>query len=183
MDFLKDNIDWIYTTLLTIGLVLGAVVWLWGRFPFKVIKKTNQVKRIQKTSNFSLASKSGKVSFDYSTNNGLVVLGEKDIKFGAKFSKASDSTIHVYNDHSTISKVLRVKNLKSGDIININDFDNSSRSYTIGVGELFILENHNGYFLQGRLESIKDDRRGDDRDEVCFDYQILDSQNTVFKAI
>jgi len=121
----------------------------------------------------------GTVTFDYSTSNGTVAVGHGDATVRVKFSKASNASIHLYqSDHGC--KVARAKGLTKGRAARFRNFDSSSRSYTINLGEYFFANNVYGYTLLGRVNSIKDDSRGDDRDEVVFDYEIKKSET--FKA-
>jgi hypothetical protein len=115
----------------------------------------------------------GQVSFDYSTNDGLIVVGNDHARFNLKFSKASDSSIHLYRDHPRTPLVARAKNVKPGETISFGRFDSSSRSYTIQLGELFLAKNERGQVLAGRIQQIADDSRGASRDDVTFDYSIF----------
>ena len=40
----------------------------------------------------------GRKTFDYSNNNGRYIIGKNELKFETAWSKASDDSIHVYND-------------------------------------------------------------------------------------
>jgi hypothetical protein len=51
------------------------------------------------------------------------------------------------------------------------------------LGELFMARNENGYFMQGRILTIKDDRRGDDADGVCVQFQIGINGKVEFQAL
>lgn len=112
-----------------------------------------------------------RIAFDYSTNDGAVIVGQGDDEFRVRFSKASNQAIYVYRG-AAANNVARVKNKKTGEPIDFAQLDSSSSSYTIHLGEHFVLQNAKGHFLQARIVSIKDDSRGDDRDEVVFDYAL-----------
>ena len=56
--------------------------------------------------------------------------------------------------------------------VSLDDFDTSSRAYTIQRGERFLARNASGHLLLGTIIDIKDDTRGADQDEVVFDYLI-----------
>lgn len=136
-----------------------------------------------KVAGIDLNRYSKKVCFDYSTNNGKINILFNSINFELKFSKASNSEIYIYNDGTDIVSIARVKNISPGDNINFESFDSTSRSYSIGLGEYFIAKNAQSYFILGRVLSIKDDKRGDAEDEVCFAYSIDMSKTGKFKAI
>jgi len=123
-----------------------------------------------------------RVTFDYSNNNGAVFIGKEDKQFNLSFSKASNTSIHFYSSkHSNKSNciaICRVKNIEPSSIIKFDDYDSSSSVYTIRLGEYFIAKNPSGYYLQGKIISLKDDSSGDSNDEIIFDYII--SKEPVF---
>ena len=125
----------------------------------------------------------GRTCFDYSTNDGVVPVIVNDIAFSIYFSKASDTRIHIYKDHTALSAVARLKNVQPGDQVNFHTFDSTSRAYTVHLGEYFMVRNNDGYFLLGRVLSIKDDTRDDKVDEVCFSFAIGSTKSGQFKAI
>lgn len=125
----------------------------------------------------------GTTCFEYSTNNGYVVVGGGDKTFGLRFTKASDTSIHVYTDHPSVERIARAKGAKSGEAIDFNDYDSSSRVYTIAEGETFLVKNRDGYYMQARIHSITDDSRGDAQDKVMFDYQINTDKSAQFTGL
>lgn len=125
----------------------------------------------------------GRVTFDYSTNNGVVTVGQGDCRFGVHFSKASDTSIYVYRGAGGTRAVARIKGAVSGDIVRFQDHDSSSRVYSVNLGEHFLLENAKGCFMQGKIISIKDDSRGAPNDEVVFDYEINTEGTAEFAAL
>jgi hypothetical protein len=115
---------------------------------------------------------SGNVTFDYSTNNGTIVVGNDRNRFELKFGKASDTSIHLYRSNGT-PLVSRAKNVSPGEIVSFDTFDSSSRAYTIQVGEVFLAKNTKDQVLAGRIHRIEDDTRGAPSDEVTFSYSIF----------
>lgn len=114
---------------------------------------------------------SGWISFDYSTNNGLVeIICPPDSRFLLHFSKGSDRAVHVYNDN--LIKIARIKDPASGGRVLMDALETSSRSYLIQLGEAFVAQNIMGQILVGVITSIHDDRRGSLVDEVVFRYNI-----------
>lgn len=115
----------------------------------------------------------GRKSFDYSNNNGLFVIGQDELKFETKWSKASDDSIHIYNDPASIKGVALVNGVHSINLIsNARKYDFSSRTRTPQEGELIILENSYGNFAVIKIIDIKDRTRGDSVDELTFEYVI-----------
>lgn len=127
-------------------------------------------KRTKKYANRRLK---GRESFDYSNNNGLYVIGSDDLKFETKWSKASDQSIHVYNDPASIKAIALVKGLPAiNQISSIKDYDFSSRSRTPQEGEIVLFENSYGNFAAVKIIDIKDCTRSDSIDELTFVYII-----------
>jgi len=110
-------------------------------------------------------------SFDYSTHDGTVEMSNGKIAFNVKFSKASDTSIHVYKDGVSY-QLARVKNSNRGDILEFEDYDSSSRAYTIQKGEVVLFRNRQGDILAIRIINIKDDSRNDDQDLVQYVFAI-----------
>lgn len=120
--------------------------------------------------------------FDYSTNNGTVQIINGSSVFNIRFSKSSDHDIFVLSSASNISAVARVRNTRPTTPIEFSKLDSSSSSYTVRVGEQFIVKNNNGEFFQGKILSVKDDRYGP-VDEVCFAYEFDQSGVGHFLAL
>lgn len=116
---------------------------------------------------------SGRATFDYSNNNGLYMIGDGDLSFETKWSKASDRSIHLYNDPPSIESVAIAIGAKSiEDVTDAGSFDSSSRSRTLNEGEVAVLKNRHGNFAALQVLDIKDRTRSDDRDELTFRYVI-----------
>ena len=144
-----------------------------GPNPFKVIKDFTQQKFLPTNEKYISPSTFGEVTFDYSNNDGRYFIGQGELAFELRFSKASDRSIHVYNDSSSINTVAIAKGLNS--IREINDarvYDVSSRVRCPNVNEIVVWQNSNGFYAAIKILSIKDDTRGDDNDEVVFKYKI-----------
>lgn len=109
--------------------------------------------------------------FDYSTNNGEMVIHLNDSTFNFGFSKASDTCIHIYANSG--SRVARCKNVAENEVVDFNQFDSTSRVYTVHTGEVFLVRNPDGNTLAARIRSISDDTRGAPRDHVAFSYRTF----------
>jgi len=172
-----------------IGLLAASIIWQYTS-KLEMIPPSSSPASFSATSQekakitgIDLNKYSKKACFDYSTNNGLIAVYLNDIGFELRFSKASNNQIHLYKDGTNLVSLSRLKNVNPGDEVNFEAFDNTSRSYTVGLGEYFIARNNSSYFLLGRILSIKDDSRGDNEDEVCFAYFIDLSKIGRFRAI
>lgn len=144
-----------------------------GKNPFKVIKDFAQQKFLPANEKYVSPSTFGKVTFDYSNNNGRYSIGQGKIAFELNFSKSSNCNIHIYNDPSSINSVAIAKNInKVREIKDARVFDGSSRVRRPNISEIAVLQNSNGFFAALKILSIKDDTRGDENDEVSFEYFI-----------
>ena len=99
--------------------------------------------------------------------------------------KASDTCIHVYNDPATIKTISiadgnkLINEIKDGTI-----YDSTSRTRTVNTNEIVILENNNGFFAAIKILDIKDKSRpNNDRDELYFEYKILDDKTADFTEL
>lgn len=154
--------------------------------PFDCIKYLERVddKKTQKTfgevnSKYSSPTLSGKITFDYSNNNGSYFLGTGYFLFETKWSKASNTSIHVYTDGVSIDSLALAKGVSEiSEIKDITIFDYTSRCRSPHTGQIVIFKNTNGIYLAIKILDIKDDSRTDDRDEVTFEY-IIQSDGSI----
>ena len=115
----------------------------------------------------------GVVQFDYSNHNGRYIIGEGAAKFETMWTKASNTSIHVYNDGASINGVALARNYTSiAQVTNAESLDFTSRTRTPSVGQIVVYRNNHGFYAAIHVLSIKDDSRGNDRDEICFRYAI-----------
>lgn len=123
----------------------------------------------------------GKVKFDYSNNNGIYIIGKNDLTFETKWSKASSQSIHLYNDPAIISGIAIADNTyQIRDVKDANEFDFSSRSRTVQKHGIAILKNKYGNYAVIKILDIKDNTRGDNQDELSYEYVINPNNKTDF---
>jgi len=132
------------------------------------------VKPENPSKDYVLENKEEEVSFDYSNNNGIYIIGKDDYRFDTQWSKASKEYVHFYNDQPTIKSVRLIKDVSNLDNVQPEKYDSSSRARTAGIGQIAVFENNNGKFLVIKILGIKDDSRGDDSDELHLKYKVLD---------
>jgi hypothetical protein len=84
-------------------------------------------------SRFQSQATQGNFCFDYSQNNGVYMVGNDDAIFRLHFSKADDTTIYLYSDGDEIA---RAKNVKKGETVRFDQFDNTSRVYAIHLARI-----------------------------------------------
>lgn len=115
----------------------------------------------------------GTVTFNYSNNNGRYVIGREELLFETAWSKASDTSIHIYKDPPSIDSlaiafgVAHIKDLRS-----VSGLDFSSRSRTPNEGDVVVLKNKYSNYAALKISDIKDSTRSDMTDELTFSYVI-----------
>ena len=120
-----------------------------------------------------MTSTTGEVVFDYSSHNGRYVIGSKELEFETKWTKASSTSIHVYDDPPSINGVALARGSSSiSQVEEAESLDYTSRSRTPALGQVVVLRNTKGFYAAVQILGIKDDRRGDDKDELRFRYAI-----------
>lgn len=117
----------------------------------------------------------GTIKFNYANNNGTYPIGHGDMTFTTIWSKASDTSIHAYNDASDIHSIAMAPNVSDLEQIPILTLDYSSRTRTPKIGDAVVWRNTHGYYAVTKVISIKDDSRGSDVDEIEIEYLILDT--------
>ena len=129
----------------------------------------------------SMTAMSGEVEFDYSSFNGRFILGSGAARFETKWSKASDHSIHIYNDPDTIHGVAIAKGATEiAHVRSATNFDFTSRARCPEVGEVVVLRNTSGLYAAIKILNIADDRRDAPRDSLRFAYLIQSSGTDSF---
>ena len=120
-----------------------------------------------------MTSPAGEVVFDYGSHNGRYIIGSELLEFETKWTEASNTSIHVYNDPQSINGVALAHRCTSiSQVIDARSLDYTSRARTPSLGQIVVLRNMTGFYAAIHLLEIKDDSRGDDRDELRFRYAI-----------
>ncbi len=112
--------------------------------------------------------------FNYSNYNGRYVIGRETLEFETKWSKASNVSIHVYNDPPSINAIALgpLEWTDISQVVNAATLDYTSRSRTPRVGQIVLFRNKHGSYAAVRLLEIKDNTRGDEHDELRIKYAI-----------
>ena len=128
-----------------------------------------------------MTAPTGEVVFDYSDHNGRYVIGSGTLEFETKWSKASNTSIHVYNDPSSIYGVALARECTSiAQVTSAKTLDYTSRVRRPRLGEIVVVRNVNGFYAAVHVLEIKDDRRGDEKDELRFRYAIQSNGSDSF---
>ena len=141
----------------------------------------NKIINILKKDKYSSKKIKWKVVFNYSKNNWIYIIGKNEQLFEIKLSKASDESIHIYNDPKSIKWVSIALNKYSfSEIKDVREFEMSSRVECPQTNEIAILKNIHWNYCVIKFINIKDRTRSDEVDEVTFKYIINSNWNTDF---
>ena len=144
-----------------------------GQNPFKVVKDFAQQKFLPTNEKYVSPSTFGTVTFDYSNNNGRYFIGQGELAFELDFSKSSNWNIQLYNAPSSIRTVAIAKDVNEiSEIVDARQYDGSSRVRRPNINQIAVLQNSNGFYAAIKILAIKDDTRGEEYDEVIFEYKI-----------
>lgn len=114
---------------------------------------------------------SGKVSFDFKNNSGTFIIGAGEYEFVTRWSECGSHSIYGYRD-----SVKMIGYLSGVDKIpenkNFIDFDFTSRTREISIGEVLIWMNQNGKFAATLIKNIAVKTRGYKENNLSFEYKI-----------
>lgn len=151
----------------------------------KVASEKEERELVPSTPNegYSSPALSGKVTFDYSNNNGRYSIGSGFFLFETKWSHASQDAIHAYSGSESVESIALAKKMTEiQDIKEISAYDFSSHSRTPNEGQIIILKNKNKIYAAIKVLDVKyEDRGEDDRDELTFIYFIQPNREFNFE--
>ena len=106
-----------------------------GNNPFETIKRFSGQKFIPSSAKYISPSPRGRVTFDYSNNNGRYCIGSGEQMFEIDLSKSSDRNIQLLNDPSSIRTVAIVMDCSEIEgILDARKYDGSSRIRRPNIG-------------------------------------------------
>ena len=119
-------------------------------------------------------SLAGVVRFDYSHHNGLYLIGRDHLEFETKWTGASNVSIHIYNDPPSIEGIALGLSEWTAipQVTNASSLNYTSRVRRPRIGQIVLLRNRDGFYAALQVLQIKDDSRGDDHNELRFQYVI-----------
>ncbi|MCW2478031.1 TIR domain-containing protein [Candidatus Symbiopectobacterium sp. NZEC135] len=127
---------------------------------------------------------SGTVRCRVDSCNGRQVIGQGNWSFETRWDRASDETIHIYNDGSTVVGVAFASDCwEAADVKNAVAHNFTSRVITPRNGSLVVLKNKFGFYALLRIEYIADSTRAAWYDEVIFSYRILRDHSEDFSKV
>nr|WP_321444590.1 pentapeptide repeat-containing protein [uncultured Cohaesibacter sp.] len=136
----------------------------------ETVKKRSQVP----PPDFPLTS--AEISFDYTSHDGIALIGNGETVFETKWSNGDSSSMHIYNDPTGIRGVAVATGFSSIDDINpkiVAGLDFTSRARTIKEGEIAVVENNSGRFLAARVIKIRATSHGDSENLVTLRYKLI----------
>jgi hypothetical protein len=152
-----------------------------GQNPFTTILQYAAPALSYRPERYVSPATTGRVSFDYSNNNGRYVVGAGDMGFETAWSEGSENSIHAYADPPSIrSMALAVGAREIEDIADAEAYDSSSRVRSPRLGEIVVWQNTAGYFLATKIEDLKCRSRGAAADRVVFNYAIAPNKLASF---
>ena len=120
-----------------------------------------------------MSSLTGEPVFDYGNYNGRYVIGSGKLEFETKWTKASNTSIHVYDDAPSINGVALCRTAESiSQVERAEVLDYTSRSRTTALGNIVVYRNVYGFYAAIQVKEIRDNSRGHDADELRFRYAI-----------
>ncbi|WP_338722707.1 hypothetical protein V9L16_19895 [Pseudomonas tolaasii] len=180
--FLLLSIFWFFSELFNAGIPMepivvfvgGSATLLASYWPFKATNRS--------------AYLTGKIPFDYSTNNGLVTIGSGENKFTLAFSSAGHDKIHMYNGVHKKGIVNTDRIATAGDagsfkdIRDVTEFDYDGDIVSPKIGEIVALRSKDtGRYALVQILDVKcQDRQGAENNEVVFRFVINTDDSTSF---
>lgn len=159
----------------------------WSTQPYQFAKTDEKQQELARFPPVALIANDGKISFDYSTNNGVVTVGEGDCLFRIAFSGSSNKNIQLMSSgrtrRSNLRKIARVRAVPPGSTLRFHKYDSTLDVYRIGIGETFLAENEHGFFMQGKIIDVQAESHGSNRDEVTFQFQINTNGRSEFISL
>lgn len=126
----------------------------------------------------------GRVNFDYSSNNHTCTIGHGDALFEVCWSGGGGDSIYIYNDPPSIDAVAIANGAtEESQILDAARFDYSTRERKPKTGEIALLRNKNGFYAALKILAIKAVGYNSNVDEVSFRYAILEDGTKNFSGV
>lgn len=154
-----------------------------GANPFETRQETKDPIVSSTSTEYVSKAMSGKVTFDYSNNNGRYVLGSGEMLFETKWTEAGQFSIYAYSDPTSIRSVALAININEiTEITDASIFDTSSRVRNAKLNEIIIWQNTSGCYLATKVKNLACRSRGAKADSVTFTYKIQPNKERNFSA-
>jgi hypothetical protein len=128
----------------------------------------------------------GRVTFDYTKDDGLFRIGSGDAVFETMWTQAGGDSIHIYKDPSSIEAIALAT--YTGAITDIRDASRPEDAFDSRVqkpreGQIVVLRNKNGLYAALKILDVKSSDHGDTVNEVTFDYVIQEDGSRDFSDV
>lgn len=179
--FLLLSIIWFFCELFDVKIPMepivvfvgGSATLLASYWPFKATNRSTCL--------------TGKIPFDYSTNNGVITIGSGENEFILAFSSASHDKVHMYNGlHNRKANTDRIaKAVDAGsfkDVKDVTELDYKNDSASPEIGEIVALRSKDtGRYALVQILDVKcQGRQSAEINEVVFRFVINTDSSTSF---
>ncbi len=113
----------------------------------------------------------GTVSFDFKSNSGDFTIGSGEYEFITHWSECDGNTIYAYRDRAKLIGYCAGKN-SIPENSDFSEYDFTSRTREISVGEVVVYMNHNNKFVAILVTNVAVRTRGKGTNNLSFTYKI-----------
>lgn len=121
----------------------------------------------------------GEVEFVYSQNSGHYRLGTGECQFTLKVTAQGMRTVYAYRDPQDVVRIAVINDWANRRdlLVDVSQFDTSSRTVDVGPGDAIVLNNSRGYWA---VICVKDifTRQGLNRERVITFHYVINTQRT-----
>lgn len=121
----------------------------------------------------------GEVEFVYSQNSGHYRLGTGECQFTLKVTAQGMRTVYAYRDPQDVVRIAVINDWadRRDLLVDVSQFDTSSRTIDAGPGDAIVLNNPKGYWA---VVCVKDifTRQGLNRERVITFHYVINTQRT-----
>ena len=126
----------------------------------------------------------GKVSFDYTNNNGLYKIGHNELLFETKWSPSGNGNIYTYKCSETIETIAIAEyNNEISEVKDADIYNKTSDRRILSTGNILVLKNKNGYFAAIKILEVHYKRDDKGRNELKFEFKILPDKSSNFSKV
>ncbi|HQZ42300.1 MAG TPA: toll/interleukin-1 receptor domain-containing protein [Flavobacteriales bacterium] len=144
-----------------------------GPNPYENIKAFSNVQLLPANEQYHNPSYTGRVTFDYTNNNGRYSIGLGDMLFTLTFSTAGQGAIHFYSDSPNIRGIaIATRAHEFEEVVDARRYNYSSRARTLHNGQIATAQNVNGFYAAIKIISVQAEDRDTGEGQIEFDYKI-----------
>ena len=111
--------------------------------------------------------------FNPTTNMGVFTIGNGILQFDTDWSRASTTSIYLYNDQANVAGVASTALSNITQVTDSSSYDMSNRVRTIPEGGVAVVLNTSGNYAVLKVIDVLHAGYGDPKDELTFEYCIL----------